>query len=496
MMTRPTNLCTALVLLSLLGAITESRKVPLGRQRRFDQQGTLQEDEEFWNRWLQRETSLDVDVAYASTNTPTATPPTTLTSSPTVTPSPTPKPTHPPISDTTIVDMIQSTSRFDGLEFEDPESYQSRALDWVVTNTPSDPTAAGFPLSPQKILQRYALACLYYSTFAAPNSITGLSGDVRGWIDATGWLVFPDECSWYQVACNDFGYVTKIELYSNRLTGSLPYELALLQDWLTTLDVYQNILENSGAEGHAWLGELHNLQYLFYGRTFFQNDNGIPSVIGTLTRLKEYDCSYVLYDGPLDGSTFVNLTNLEYMDLSGNRYNSGIPSQLASLPQLQFLYGVHADLTGSLDFVLDMPAIIELWVDNNPIMTGTIPSSIEQVSTLVSLGISNCSLTGTLPPFLGDEFVQFFAHDNALTGTIPAEWGALEDVKRIELHDNLLVGTMPDEVCDLREAFRLVRLTTDCQRQVGTVACDCCTCCGPSCSFLQNTDATAEVSWP
>jgi hypothetical protein len=158
-----------------------------------------------------------------------------------------------------------------------------------------------------------------------------------------------DVCLWYGITCDDVtGKVTKIELFSNRLTGSFPAETSLLEDSLNYLDLYNNFLVNVGDEGNAWLGELTNLEYLFYGTNGFQYD-GIPTHINRLKKLLEYDCSYNLYFGPLTSNNFVDMPLLNYLSLGGNAYNTSIPETILSLSNLGWLYMEDCFLEGRLD---------------------------------------------------------------------------------------------------------------------------------------------------
>jgi hypothetical protein len=378
---------------------------------------------------------------------------------------------------TEVFNIILTYSRYHGLEFENPNSYQSKAALWV------EQTADVTVHSVERLVQRYALACLYYATNGVENFYTEQAfgaGEVRKWIDETGWLTNDDECTWYKVTCNDDGFVTQIELDSNRLTGALPPELTLLKASLEVLDLYQNVFHNIGEAGNHWLGELFNLRKLFYARTYMEY-TGIPTVIGLLTNLEEYDCSYTLYHGPLGGQSWSKLSNLSYLHIGGNRYNSTIPSELASLPNLEFFYAEFADLTGDLSFIPMMPEIVELWIDRNPSMHGSIPSEIGLVSTLKSLSVTDCNLEGSLPTELGSlRLTQFWSYNNSLTGAIPSELGMIDELVRLGLEDNDFAGTMPAEICNLRTPNGLLdRLEADCD---DVVTCTCCTCCGGSCT--------------
>ena len=78
---------------------------------------------------------------------------------------------------------------------------------------------------------------------------------------------------------------------------------------ITRIDIFRNSVYNSGDEGHDWLGRMYNLRQLLYGQTNFEYA-GIPPQIARLSNLEEYDCSYTLYFGKLDGRVFERLHNL------------------------------------------------------------------------------------------------------------------------------------------------------------------------------------------
>jgi hypothetical protein len=159
---------------------------------------------------------------------------------------------------------------------------------------------------------RFALACVYFSTFAIRHSYTDWEwgvGHIYQWYHYTNWLSHEkSECEWFGVTCerkiqpsrrlgqnysgegtsytDTHRVVTKLELPNNRLTGSFPREVTLLSN-LKTLDLYHNWIWNSGEEGNSWLGSMTSLEYLYYGSTFFDYDQGIPTEISKLKHLSK-----------------------------------------------------------------------------------------------------------------------------------------------------------------------------------------------------------------
>jgi Leucine-rich repeat (LRR) protein len=316
----------------------------------------------------------------------------------------------------------------------------------------------------------------------------GTGFTVPGWFTARGWLGDSNlVCTnWWGITCNSFGQVEKIELNENGLTGYLPPETALLHDSLKLIDLFKNMIHNKGNLGNDFLGELTNLEYLFYGRTNFENDSGIPSAIGKLTKLQEYDCSYTIYSGPLKGSTFAPLTNLNYLVMDGNTFNSVLPEELITLPELKFLYAGFSNLEGDLEFIHRMPKIYELWLDDNPALRGTIPTTIGLAKTLASFSATGCELFGPLPTELGAmmEMERLWLYDNMLTGDIPTQLTILSNLRLLNLQKNDLLGQVPKGVCDRFIPFgRLEEIEADCLDENGTkeVTCSCCTCCGEGC---------------
>merc|ERR1711933_390173 len=147
-----------------------------------------------------------------------------------------------------------------GKEFEDENSYQSRAL-----NVMSE-----FGIIEghrrEKLAQRYALLCLYFSTNRVRTDVTDAQsgyGTTPGWKSIEPWSrVFgDDECSWYGIACDRRGLVTRIELENHLLTGVIPLELKLLDVPLTVVDFSDNRGLGQGGFPQVFL-EIDSLQSL------------------------------------------------------------------------------------------------------------------------------------------------------------------------------------------------------------------------------------------
>jgi hypothetical protein len=204
---------------------------------------------------------------------------------------------------------------------DDFNSPQANAFGWLELNTnratQSDPI----------ILQRFALATLFYST----------SGDQ--WRRNDGWLTEENECLWYTRSllspCNAVGEYTHLNLPSNSLAGSLPGELALLAPSLQTITVPTNSL----------IG-------------------GLPTAICKLSKLESLD----LAANPITESIpseLGQLSNLLLFSIYETRVTGQVPAELANLTNLTELYIARTLLTGELPVGVceDLPFLQQVWAD-------------------------------------------------------------------------------------------------------------------------------------
>lgn len=195
----------------------------------------------------------------------------------------------------------------------------------------------------------------------------------------------------------------------------------------------------------------------------------------------ELDISNNLWtEGPIPGEAFEGLALLNYVDMGDKNLTTALPSEFVTLPELQFLYmdGMlfKDGAIMSLDVVSQMVKIFEFWLDYTPI-TGGIPASIGDATTLASFSAPYSGLTGPIPPEMGNLQLldRLWLYQNSLTGDIPVEFGQFSRLMILYLEGNELQGSMPSEVC----ALSLVSdLGADCDGDNPMVECACCTCCG------------------
>jgi hypothetical protein len=207
--------------------------------------------------------------------------------------------------------------------------YQGKAFNWLY-----EQNANINSMDRTQALQRFALACLYFSS----NGISTLyTPSPPSWKSETNWLTDLNECQWKGVQCTDRMKVDGIALESNHLTGKIPAELVLLRDHLVTLDFTTNLLYMEEADFY-FLEKLPKLTTILMDDNYISSDNGIPSFMGHCTQLEMLRLSYNLIGGKLDATMFRKLSKLTHLEVESNFLTGGIPTAIGELSNLVYMY--------------------------------------------------------------------------------------------------------------------------------------------------------------
>ena len=195
-------------------------------------------------------------------------------------------------------------------------------------------------------------------------------------------------------------------LGGNRLSGTLP--ASSLTGMSQLRDLY---LENNRFTGDipAALNGMSRLSILSLSGNRLTGT--VPDLSGTrMWRL-------LLSDNRLTGlpATISQLGNPQYLSLDGNRLSGAIPD-LSALTNLERL-----DLHGNR-------------------FTGGIPATLNQLTSLERLDLSANRLTGGVPAWLGDlaSLTHLNLGANGLAGSVPPELAALDAMEQLRLRGNQL----------------------------------------------------------
>jgi Leucine-rich repeat (LRR) protein len=94
-------------------------------------------------------------------------------------------------------------------------------------------------------------------------------------------------------------------------------------------------------------------------------------------------------------------------------------------------------------------------------LTGSIPTEVGKLTSLVDLSLEECAFFGAIPSELGHlrDLEQLWLYDNDLSSSIPSELGLLKAAKIIALDVNQLTGTVPVEIGQLATSLNEINIT-------------------------------------
>lgn len=376
-----------------------------------------------------------------------------------------------------------------------PDSAPARALEWLAAHDPLhlDPTSP-------RLLQRYALAVLYYS-YSSSWTVPPDGGwcaaveyaDINGTVvalkaaqneaekpyhddyysledhaDATAKttteaqrvFVPVHECDWLGIKCDDFGRITALRFSSRSfvLTGTLPTELGLLTS-LQVLDVSRNKLRD-GAFATDTLKRWTALRELDVGWNAFTT---VPRDIGLLGDSLEV---LRLDRNELEGSIPVELlSQLSHLTIFGASHNPGLYGNIwqdlvaEHWPALQEINVVHTALSGTIPQVVKGGTLsqLQLLYARDSGLSGSLPATLHHATNLQEIAVGG-SVDRMIPIPFPEEWGYsltnleglFLQQSNAVTGTIPSSIGRLTSLKVVMLAGVGLHGTLPTEVGELR----------------------------------------------
>lgn len=266
--------------------------------------------------------------------------------------------------------------------------------------------------------------------------------------------------------------LVNLDLSANALSGEVPNELNNLAQ-LKLFNLFMNKLHGSIPD---YLVDFPNLETL---DLWMNNFTGvIPSNLGQNGKLRELDLSSNKLTGTIPRNLCASkqlrililrknflfgpipedlgtCSSLVRVRLGENYLNGSIPSGLIYLPRLNLLELQDNYLSGTIaenGNISSKPAKLgQLNLANNQ-LSGSLPFSLSNFSSLQILLLSGNKFSGPIPPSIGDlrQVLKLDLSGNSISGGIPPEIGKCDHLTYVDLSQNNLSGSIPPQVSDIR----------------------------------------------
>jgi hypothetical protein len=274
--------------------------------------------------------------------------------------------------------------------------------------------------------------------FALATIYFATDGDA--WVNNTHWLNHSvDECLWFSKQV----YATYNETYQYLVQNNNScHNGILLHLWL-----WQNDLQGYLPPELFLLTSLNSVALYSNQRL----GGTLSTLIAQLTSLEALAVMSTELSGSIP-TELGSLSNILTLNLLANQLTGPVPTELGTLSQLKYLL-----LDSNVRCIQWTQIVVLLWQNalttlflflHKKFLTGSIPLEFGHLENLVWFYLFSNDITGTLPTELGllTAMEDLLLYNNTLSGDIPSELGQLSSTTRLYLFSNVLTGSLPTEL--------------------------------------------------
>jgi len=268
---------------------------------------------------------------------------------------------------------------------------------------------------------------------------------LMSWNDSTHF------CSWEGVLCSvkHPDRVTSLNLTRRGLVGEISPSLGNL----TFLKVLLLNLNSFSGEIPPSLGQLHRLQIL---KLDYNTLQGVIPSLANCSNLKEL----WLRNNQLTGPIPIDIPHaLEKLILSLNNLTGTIPTSLANITTLSVLDVAFNSIEGNIpNEFAKLSALQFLFMGRNKLSGYCFPQPILNLSVLVRFSVAYNDLRGDVPSYIGNSLpnLEIFELDNNFFhGHIPSSLTNASKLTLIDISSNRFAGVVPRSIGKLSRLYSL-----------------------------------------
>ncbi|WMV52217.1 hypothetical protein MTR67_045602 [Solanum verrucosum] len=285
----------------------------------------------------------------------------------------------------------------------------------------------------------------------------------------------------------NFSSLEFLDISGNSLQGPIPEDLGRLTKLLV---FHVNSNELSGTIPSS----IFNLSSIYYFSVTQNLLHGqLPADVGlTLPNLEAFSGAVNSFTGPIPVS-LANASKLRVIDFSQNKLTGDVPTSFGKLEMLvrlnfeanrlggrgsyeglRFLDSLtnctHLmvmsfatnNFRGELPYsITNLSTVLEIFSLGHNRLHGTLPAGIDNLISLMLLGMDGNYLNGSVPESIGKlEYLErLYLNGNAFSGKIPSSIGNLSLLNTLNLDENRLEGSIPPELgkCKVLSTLNLTR---------------------------------------
>ncbi|GMH02763.1 hypothetical protein Nepgr_004602 [Nepenthes gracilis] len=189
-----------------------------------------------------------------------------------------------------------------------------------------------------------------------------------------------------------------------------------------------------------------------------QNPQFAVDSLANLTHLESLNASFFALPGQIPDWFGQVLGTLQVLDLHSCSVVGAIPSSLGNLSSLITLILSDNRLTGIIPSSLGQLLNLSVLDLSQNSLTGSIPESVTYLQNLSRIDISLNNLSGSIPPGIGtlSNLERLNFSRNMLSSSIPSQIGGLANLVDLDLSANHLGSSLPQELKGMTSLQKMV----------------------------------------